>query len=149
MGKVNWSFIDHDSEASGVGMGLVDLTAGNITAQLALVDAVEAAILAIVTGELQSKAVVAVTEDFAVTPPADGYAQRETKWLVSGVDSAGNNASMEIPTANLSLLPSGSGVLDLSADEGLDLKTALDAAWRSKQGNLVTVSRVIHVGRNI
>jgi len=149
MGKVNWSFIDHDAEASSVGMGIPDLGVGNIAAQLTLVDAVETALLAVTIGELQSKSVIATTEDFAVTPPADGYSQRETKWLVSGVDTEGNNASMEIPCANLDLLPSGSGVLDLSAGAGLALKSALDDVWTSRQGNLVTVARVIHVGRNI
>jgi len=149
MGKMNLTYIDHDNERSGAGIQIVDLTAGNITATLALLDTLEAAIEAVVIGALDKKQVVAVTEEFAAVAPASGLAQREAKWLVTGVDSAGFNTSIELPTADLTLLPAGSGVLDISAGVGLALADALEAVWRSKQGNAVTVSRVIHVGRNI
>jgi len=149
MGKFSMTYLDHDDERSNVSVSIAELNAGNIAAQLALIATLQAAIEAIVIGALDRTVVSAVTTDLAAVAPASGNAQRETKWLVSGVDTQGLNCSMEIPTADLTLLPQGSGVLNLAAGVGLALKDALDAVWVSKIGNAVTVSRCIHVGRNI
>jgi hypothetical protein len=149
MGSYNLTFLDHDSETSSVSLNTPDLNAGNIAAQLALFADVRDAIEAICIGTLRQEKVSAIVTDIAGVAPANGFAQRETKWLVSGVDTNGLSATLEIPTANLDLLPSGSGVLDLTAGEGLALKTALDLVWRSRNGLSVEVSKVIHVGRNI
>lgn len=149
MGKANFSFIDHDSEGSGVGVRTADLTAGNIAVTLANIATFQTALAGITTGTITKLDVLAETTEFGGAAPVDGYSQRETKWLVSGVDSAGFSTTLEIPTADLSLLPSGSGVLDLTAGAGLAFKNALEAIWVSRQGNAVTVNRVVHVGRNI
>lgn len=149
MGKFSMTYLDHDNERSNASIGIVELNAGNIAAQLALIATLQAAIEAICIGNLDRTVVSAITTDLAAVPPASGNAQRETKWLVSGVDTQGLNCSVEIPTADLTLLPNGSGVMDLAAGVGLALANALDAVWVSKIGNAVTVSRVIHVGRNI
>jgi len=149
MGSYNLTFIDHDTESSTFGIRIPDLNAGNIAAQLALLATLRAAIEAVVIGTLRREETSAIVDEIAGVAPADGFAQRETKWLVSGNDSAGLSATVEIPTANLALLPGGTGVLDLSAGVGLALSDALNAVWRSRAGNVVTVSRIIHVGRNI
>jgi len=149
MGKFIMTYVDHDGERSNASIGIVELNAGNIAAQLALVATLQAAIEAICVGNLDKTVVSAITTDLAAVPPASGLAQREAKWLVSGVDTQGLNCSIEIPTADLTLLPAGSGVLDLSAGVGLALANALNAVWVSKINNPVTVARVIHVGRNI
>jgi hypothetical protein len=149
MGKYNLSFVDHDSESSTFGVTIPDLTVGNITAQLALLATLRASVEAVVIGTLRQEAVSAIVEDIPGVAPADGFAQRETKWLVSGVDADGLPHTIEIPTANLDLLPGGSGILDISAGVGQDLAEALNAVWRSKTQSAVTVSRIIHVGRNL
>lgn len=149
MGSYNLTFIDHDTESSTFGIRIPDLNAGNIAAQLALLATLRAAIEAVVIGTLRREETSAIVDDIAGVAPADGFAQRETKWLVSGNDSAGLSATVEIPTANLALLPGGTGVLDISSGLGQDLADALNAVWRSRAGNVVTVSRIIHVGRNI
>lgn len=149
MGSYNLTFIDHDSETSTFGLRIPDLNAGNIAAQLALLATLRAAVEAVVIGTLRKEETSAITDEIAGVAPADGFAQRETKWLVSGVDSTGISATLEIPTADLDQLPSGSGTLDLTAGTGLALANALNAVWRSRAGNAVTVSRIIHVGRNI
>lgn len=148
MGKANYTFIDHDSEGSSVSLQVPDLTAANINTILAQIDALRVALENVTIGTLRQVQVVGSTDIFSGVAPADGNAQRETKWLVQGIDSLGFAVSMEIPTAQLTLLPSGSGILDLSAGPGLALKQALDAIWLSRHGDPVTVSRVIHVGRN-
>lgn len=149
MGKWNYNIIDHDSEGSSVGVVIVDLDAGNIAAQLALLATLKTAIDAVVTGTPRQEQVIAVTTDIPGVAPASGWAQRETKWLVSGVDALGISTTLEIPTADLTLLPQGASTLDLAAGVGLALKNALDACWRSRNGNIVTVSKITHVGRNL
>lgn len=149
MGKWNYSIIDHDSEASSVGVNIVDLNAGNIAATLVQVAALKDAVDAVIIGTPRQEQVIATTADIAGVAPADGFAQRETKWLVTGTDTQGLTSTLEIPCANLDLLAGGTKNLDISAGVGLALKTALDAVWISRAGNAVTVSRVIHVGRNL
>lgn len=149
MGKMNLTYVDHDGESSSVGIYTTDLTAGNITAQLVEADAVMDAIEAVSLCTLRGRSIIALTEEIAGVLPANGFAQRETKWLVSGVDVDGVARTMEIPGADLDLLPSGSGVLDLTAGAGLALKTALDTYWTTPQGVAITVEQVIHVGRNL
>lgn len=149
MGKWNYGIIDHDSESSSVGVQIVDLNAGNIAAVLLLIDALRAAVDGVITGTPRSESIIASTAEIAGVAPANGFAQRETKWLVSGVDSAGLPCTLEIPCADLSLLGGGSGVLNIGAGAGLALADALNDVWRSRAGNAVTVSRIIHVGRNI
>jgi hypothetical protein len=149
MGKWNYGIIDHDSEGSNVGVNIADLNAGNIAASLVELAALRDAIDAVILGTPRTEQVIASTADIAGVAPANGFAQRETKWLVSGVDTQGLSSTLEIPTANLALLPNGSGVLDIGAGVGLALATALNAVWLSRAGNAVTVSRIIHVGRNL
>jgi len=150
MGKLNLTFIDHDSEASGVGVNMIDLNAGNIAAQLALVATLVAAIEAVSIGTLRNEQVIATTTDIAGVAPADPFAQRETKFLVRGVDASGFVSTIEIPAANLALLSGGSGTVSVTAGAGLALKNALDALWRSPRSDTaVTTESITHVGRNI
>lgn len=149
MGKANWSTVDHDGEGSGIGVRTVDLTAGNIAATLTAIGLLQTALEAVSLNGFTKLDVLAQTTILPGVQPVDGNAQRETKWFVSGTDSAGFSTSIEIPGADLDLLPVGSGTLDLTAGAGLALKNALEAVWVSRQGNAVTVNSVIHVGRNI
>jgi len=149
MGSYSLTFVDHDSETSTFGLRIPDLNAGNITAQLALLATLRTSIEAVSIGTLRKEETSAIVDDIAGVIPANGFAQRETKWLVSGTDSAGLSCTLEIPCADLDLLAGGTGTLDISAGPGLALADALNAVWRSRAGNAVTVSRIIHVGRNI
>jgi len=149
MGKWNYGIVDHDGETSGIGVTMVNLTAGNFAAQAALLATLKTAVDALIIGTPRSESLIAVTDEIAGVLPADPFAQRETKWLVTGVDGLGLTCTLEIPTANLALLGGGSGTLDISAGAGLAFANALSAVWMSRAGSAVTVSRVIHVGRNI
>jgi hypothetical protein len=149
MGKWNYGIVDHDGETSTVGVNTVDLNAGNIAANLALLATLRDAVDAVIIGTPRSEQIIADTEDIPGVLPADGFAQRETKWLVTGVDTAGLTCTLEIPCANLDLLAGGTGTLDISAGPGQDLADALNAVWVSRAGNAVTVSKIVHVGRNI
>lgn len=149
MGKFNLSLVDFDNESSTVGVRWVDLTSGNITAQLALIATLRAAIEAVCLGTPRKETIIANDTDIAGALPTDPFAQRETKWLVSGHDSAGLSATLEIPCADLAALAGGTGSMDITAGVGLALANALNAGWRSRAGNLVTVETIVHVGRNI
>jgi hypothetical protein len=149
MGKWNYQIIDHDSEGSSVGVNIVDLDAGNIVAQTTLIDALRDAIDAVIVGTPRQEQLIAVTSDIPGVAPASGWAQRETKWLVSGVDTQGLTSTLEIPTADLTALAGGTKNLDISAGVGLALATALNNVWISRAGNAVTVSKIVHVGRNL
>lgn len=149
MGKYNVSIVDFDSETSGFGVSTVDLTAGNFAATSALFATLFTALEGIIIGTPRSEQIIAVTTEIAGVLPTDAFAQRETKWLVSGTDTIGLKSTIEIPTANLDLLTSGTGVLDISSGAGDAFRDALNAVWRSRAGNVVTVDRIIHVGRNL
>lgn len=149
MGKWNYQIIDHDSEGSTVGVTIADINAGNIAGTLAALATLAAAVDAVVVGTPRQEQVIAVTTEIAGVAPASGWAQRETKWLVSGVDSQGLSCTLEIPTADLTLLAGGAKNLDISAGAGLALANALNAVWLSRAGNAVTVSKITHVGRNL
>lgn len=149
MGKYNLNIIDHDSEASSFGVNIVNLTAANMTAQLALLATLRSAVEAVIIGTPRKETVVANVDEIAGVAPANAFAQRETKWLVTGVDGLGLTSSLEIPTADLDALSGGTGSMDITAGVGLALKNALDAVWMSRAGSAVEVTRIIHVGRNI
>lgn len=149
MGKWNYNLIDHDSEGSSVGVNIVDLDAGNFAAVIAQIDTLRAAIDAVVTGTPRQEQIIAVTTDIPGVAPASGWAQRETKWLVSGVDAIGLAVTLEIPTADLTLPNFTGGELSIAAGAGQTLANALNAVWRSRNGNIVTVSKIKHVGRNL
>jgi hypothetical protein len=149
MGKANWATIDHDAEGSSIGVRCADLNAGNIAVTLANIAILQTALEAVSLNGFTKLDVLAVTTLIGDPQPVSGLAQREIKWLVSGTDTGGFTTTIEIPGADLTLLPAGSPNLDLAAGAGLALKNALEAVWVSKQGNAVTVNRVTHVGRNI
>jgi len=150
MGKYNLSFIDHDSEASGFGIATVNLTAGNFAAQTALLTTLRNAVEAVSLGTPRLETIVAVTDEIPGVAPADPFAQRETKWLVSGIDGAGFKSTIEIPCADLALLAGNTGNMDITAGAGLALVNALNAVWMSpRSGTAVTVDTITHVGRNI
>lgn len=138
-------------ENSSFGVAITNLTAANVDAQITLRDALTTAIEAIVLGVLAKQEIVFDRTPMSATPANDQYAQRENKLLLryKGVTSNKNFRS-EIPTFDLGLLPLHSEFLDLTADEGLALKTAWDAFVKSPDDDTEAVSLISaqFVGRN-
>lgn len=113
----------------------------------AIADALDAVILG-----ASIKAVKSEDETIDVgsqTPPADEDANRGNKWLMRFQDSTtGKIYNHELGTADNSQLPSPtSDLLDLTAGVGLALKTAMDAAYESPQGNTGVLLSVQQVTR--
>lgn len=142
--------LDYGSEPTRFGFNIIQLTAANFVAQLALVATLQGAVDAVSLGLFGGKTVQA--EDVAVGPKAtDVNAQREAKWRVTFTDDVQpeGNGSFEIGMPDLSLLVAGTGLMNVTAGAGLALVNAIEAAVVSRLGNAVTVSQIAHVGRNI
>jgi hypothetical protein len=149
--KLTISILDYDKETSTVAIRGDDVTAGTFTAQEALSDAIVTAISGVSLGTLYKNERTYAVNESAKTPPAAKFAQRETKWLVSYTDNTNptGDGSFEIPCADLDLLVGNSKELPLGSGAGAALVSALQAGMVSKLGNPITITRVIHVGRNI
>lgn len=142
--------LDYGAEATRFGFNVIQLTAANFDAQIALVDALQTAANNVSLGTFSGKSVKAV--DVAVgVKAADVNAQRESKWRVTYLDSVQpeGNGSFEMGMPDLSLLVAGTGLMDVSAGAGAALVTAIENAVVSRLGNAVTVDIISHVGRNI
>lgn len=144
------TYKDYNRETSTTRFSVTQITSGNITTETPKHTALLAAIQAISIGELQRERVV-LTNTFSSSAPAtSNLAQRENKWLVTMEDSTTHKTFRhEIPCADLSLLAGNSEFLDLSADEGLALKTALDACVISPAGNASVTITVQFVGKRL
>lgn len=140
------TMVDRDGEEASLSLRGVTLNAGNITAQVALMADVRAAIEAVSLLETTSEKVLAIENGYSPTLPTEAYAQRGIKFLVRGRDTLGNPQSFHISGANINLagLMSGENV-DLVSTEGAALKAAIDAFWVSNAGNAITVTEIVYV----
>ena len=142
--------LDYGSEPTRFGFNIVQLTAANFDAQVALVATLQGAVDNVVLGLFDGKTIQAL--DIAVGPKAtDVNAQRESKWRVTFTDDVQpeGNGSFEIGMPDLSLLVAGTGLMDVSAGAGAALVTAIENTVVSRLGNAVSVTQITHVGRNI
>jgi hypothetical protein len=154
---------DYDFEKSKTGVNIGPLTVTNFTAKRAAIDDYKAAIPGIILGEIRQSN---INETFAEssTPVTDTSAQREAKWLVTlrdvtqffDVGNTINNPgfgdlfSVEVPTADLSLLADNADTLVLTDTAVAAFITALEAVANSPTGgNECEVVSIRHVGRNL
>lgn len=149
--KLVLSYYDYSKETSPVGVYGAEIDAANFDAQATLMDNLKAAIEAVTLCTLIKDTRTHSEETYPKTQPTSPYAQREAKWLVSYTDDADpvGDGSFEIPGPDLTLLVAADGqFMNLTAGAGLALKTAIQAFYRSKLENTVTVTTIQHVGRN-
>lgn len=150
MGRANVSFNDHDGEVSTVSVRVATPANGAAyDAWLTGVDGLKAAIVGVTIGEERANSYSVVDVFTSSDKATNAFAQRETKWLVKFTQANGEKGSFEIPCADLSLLVSGQKLMDISAGAGLTLKTAINGIVYGRDGALVTVDEIFHVGRNI
>lgn len=141
------TLLDKISKTTDVSVHATALTSGNFTAQMGLADDFVDAVMGVTLLNKKKDTRFAVETSFAVSAPTDANAYRGNKWLVSMVDSNGNPCSFHIGGADAALLAAGTNVLDLTADEGLDLKTAIEAYAKSNDGEAVTVLSITYVDK--
>lgn len=135
------------AEKSNVGWWMATFTAGNLVAQTGAAAAIRTAILDLILGG-QSNAINVALETPGSVNITDPNAQRENKWLVRYHDTAGARYTIEIPTAKLSLLDTGTEFLDLTGTEAAAFVTAFEAgAVSPADSSAVTVDSIQFVGR--
>lgn len=148
--KAGFTVLDYGGEYSGVYLRGPVVSAANFDATEALRAALETALDGIVIGTVATRKLQTLDVTISTTKPGNVYAQRETKWLVRYSDNVtGSVHTAEVPCADLSLLVSGGEVMDIAAGAGLAFVTAFEDWVLSPAGNAVTVSEIVHVGRNI
>jgi hypothetical protein len=127
------------AEKSSLKVWGATLTSGNIVAQLGLAAALWTAALDLTVGSQSATKVLAVSTDSAVVN-TNPLAQRENKWLVRYHDTASTKFSVEVPTADLSLLDTGTEFLDLAGTEAAAFVTAFEAYAKSPDDPTLTVT---------
>jgi len=138
------------AESSKTTVHIPTLNAGNIAAQLALIETFQAAVLAVSLGNSGSDKTLAVVNEVARNPSLNPIAQRENKWLVSYRDVTTNlPGSYTIPCYNPALLAADGESMDTASDEYADLVAASDALVRSNAGNVTEVTSIVFRARNI
>lgn len=144
--RTTFGIVENDTtQGSTVGIRHVDLVAANIDAKLTELTAFQTAYEAVIDGATRSETVNALEQNFAFAPPGVD-AQRELKWLVSGVDGNGNAQRLTIPTADTAFVtPGGSDMVD--GAEKSALVTAIEALWVSNADSPVVVTSIKLVGR--
>lgn len=146
MSKIKMPFVDYTNEKSTASVyvsgAIADL---NITA---VVDAIDDLV---VDGRQAASLVVETEKDAGIVGPATNpLAQRENKWLVRAIDDVNaKRVSFEIPCADLSLLSSGTDMLDLTGTEAAAFVTAAEANVLSADGNAISIESIQFVGRNL
>jgi len=135
-------------EKSNWGAWISTLSSGNFVAVTGAVSTLLTATLAITKGgQAASKVEASATQsNVAITDP---LSQRENKWLVRYHDADGTKFSLEIPTADLTLLDTGTEFADLAGTEFAAWKTAFEAVAKSPDDPTlaVTVDSIQFVGR--
>lgn len=134
-----WTYFDSTVSESGqpesasFEVAITPLSAANVVAQTGLIDALTTAIEAVVLGNLNKTTVIFERDVISQVPANDQFAQRGIKLLCRYHDAANPSRKfrVSIPTFDLEKLPLHSEFLDLTADEGLALKTAFEAVVKS------------------
>ncbi len=151
MSYAEWSFQDYSREKSRVRFQFQNITAANHDATVALMDDVRDAILGVQVENCQQTYIIVDSSIFNSRAPASNKAsQRENKWLLTLADNTTNKVfHHEIPIADLTLCTANSDYMDLSAGDGLALKTAIEAGVKSPAGNAVSLISVQFVGKRL
>lgn len=152
-GDVTFVFNDFSDEKSSSSLQARDATAANYDTIITELGTLQTAIVAMSTADLHRRIYNAQVVEVAETTPADPYAQRERKWLVSMADASGNRATLEIPAADLddaTVLQAGTDKANMAHADWVAFAAAVDGIFEHRASGLtLTVIDAILVGRNI
>jgi len=150
--RIEQSYKDYSKETSRLRLYVTTLTAGNLTAQVALHTTLFAALNALTLGLEQKETTILSSSVINVTPATSPLAQRENKWLLRYHASATRkNFVTELPCADLTLLdPNNTDFIDKTGAEWLALKAAFEAVVVDPDdGGAVILDDAEFVGRNL
>lgn len=143
-GYYNINFICHKDKRSTPQFPWDDASDAELTALATAIDGISLATV----GEQFITEKVVKSAGSAATPP--GTASRGKKFVLKYRDNTLNKThQIEIPGGDDGLLATGTDNLDLTADEGLAVKTAFEAAVVSPAGNPTTLYAIEFDTRNI
>lgn len=147
MGNLNIPFTDHGGEESTATLPVADAIADiDITDLFNAVDGIS------IGNAGQSQHVIAADKDAGPGGnAANGFAQREYKWLCRYHDAVTlKKHRLEVPCSDNTLLSANTDFMNLAAGAGLAFKTAFDAHCVSPAtGNAVVLDSAQVVGRNL
>jgi len=138
-------------ESTNTGVAITTLTAGNLTAQLALIAALENALEGICIGNPARSEITLARTVISTDPASDPFAQRETKWLIRYHGTTLNEKfQVTLGTADLDQLTDGSEFLDLTGGTGAALVSAWAAVVKSPGdgAEATAIDSIQFVGRN-
>jgi len=146
-GRMVLSYVDRLNNIGTVSVHETLLTAGNFAGQATLRAAFAAALSNLTLGELSKEVVIALETNFAPTLPTADGALKAIKFLCRARDTNGNAVTIQIPAALLSLAPSATNKVDLTAGAGLAFKTAWDAYVLSNDGEATVLQEVVYIDK--
>ena len=142
---------DYTNEKGVTRFHTPDFGVGNIVSVEVAVNALQAAVQAVILGVIQ-KDTLSTVGDTSLAVPTLPTAQRENVWLVSFMDDVnGRPGSVSLPTADISnpaLLNGNSDDADLTDPLWVEFITTMEAIALSVSGNPITVKRIERRGRN-
>lgn len=149
--QMQLTYNDHSNEKSTLSIHFPELAGGgtNFDAVVTAMDAVEAAIDAVTLCDNSKKAMYQL-RSIGEDTPASPWAQREMGVRVFFVDDVnGEKGHFTIPGPDLDNLAvvSGTDVLDITGTLEAALVSALEANAESRDGNSITVQRLVVIGR--
>jgi hypothetical protein len=151
-GKVGLTFKDYAGQTSRFELATDDITAGNLVAQTALMDALITAVGGLTRGRITRETMLAIDTDNGNASSSDPEASRELKWLLRLSDSVtGETLFRELPTAELTgNLAANSEEADMAAASWVSLKSAIDGNFNNPEtGNSLILVSAKKVGRNL
>jgi hypothetical protein len=153
-GELKFTLRDNSAETGRVEIHTGDVTASSLPGLLTQVGALRTAIDGITIGVMAGEALSVFETKLSSASAASPLAQKGVKWTVGYADitaffddpvnaipNAGYNKifTQTIPTADLTLLPTGEEELDLTANPALAFVTAFENTARSPYGGRVNV----------
>ena len=151
-----FTWFDYDDEKSTMMVNTVEITELTLAAQSTALGALRTALNDITLAVVSKASVTDNLWDNKVLP-TNQFAQRETKWVVTVQDTAGNiYRANEIPTADLSLLSGGQkylikgGNIQVPDPDGFvaAFQTAYEAVARDNAGGALVIMDMYQAGRN-
>jgi hypothetical protein len=158
-GSYSIGLLDYSNEKTTVRVITGEITAISLPGVLTEVGNLKTAIDNITLGTIATDSLHVADTLYSSVPPTNKAAQREIKWLITYVDNTATigvgvpnpgyqkKFSVEAGTADTSLVVNNTDYMDLTASEGLALKTAFDALVKSPYGGAADVISVKLVGR--
>jgi hypothetical protein len=147
------SYLDASADrATSTQIAITTLTAGNVAAQAALIATLDAAQIAMLLGTESQSDIDYARIKTGAARPSNVHAQRENKFVVRYHDATTfQKFRVELPCADLSLLPLGSDFLVITAGLPATYVTAFEAVAKSPSDptHAVVVDSIQFVGRNL